>query len=230
MYYEIQGHNIRILGALHVFPPGNHLLPAWVQHAYGWAQILTREHDSAGLDPYRREADGVTHKHWQRYFEDVGNALGALQHGVEAAFAARLQSEGRAEMGKLEHESAFADLLDAVPKEAYEAAAAELEKSRASAPAEFSKFHGAWVRADLYALQKVLSESPLYEIKSLREAIFMKRNRRWAKEICSAGRSQQRHLYVVGCLHLVGKNNLLEMIKARGRKIARLDQSLTVHG
>ncbi len=230
MYYEIPDHNIRILGALHVFPAGNHLLPTWVQHAYEWAQILTKEHDSAKLDAYRRESDGVTPKRWQKYFEDVGSALGPLQHGVEAAFAARLQSEGRAEMGQLEQESAFAGLLDAVPREAFEAAATEQEKSRSSAPAEFSKFHDAWARADLTAIQQVLSESPIYKIKALREAIFMKRNRQWAKEICAGGRSPQRHLYVVGCLHLVGKDNLLEMIKARGRKMGRLDQSLTVHG
>lgn len=228
MYYEISGHNVRILGSLHVFPVGDHLLPAWVQHAYGWAQILTREHDSAGLDPYRREADGVTPKHWQKYFEDVGSALGPLQHGVEAAFAARLQSEGRPEMGKLEQERAFAGLLDAVPREAFEAAAREQEQSRSDAPAQFAKFHNAWARADLVALHKVLSESPIYKIKTIREAVFIKRNRQWAKEICSAGRSQERRLYVVGCLHLIGRDNLLEMVKARGRKIVRLDLSSAV--
>jgi uncharacterized protein YbaP (TraB family) len=183
MYYEIPDHNIRILGALHVFPAGNHLLPGWVQHAYAWAEILTKEHDSAKLDAYRRESDGVTPKRWQKYFEDVGSALGPQQ-----------------------------------------------QKSRSSAPAELTKFHDAWARADLTALQKVLRESPIHKIKALREAIFMKRNRQWAKEICTVGRSPQRHLYIVGCLHLVGKDNLLEMIKARGRKMGRLDQSLTVRG
>lgn len=45
MYFEIPDRDIRILGSLHILPPGTSSLPAWASDAYEWAAVMAIEHE-----------------------------------------------------------------------------------------------------------------------------------------------------------------------------------------
>ena len=46
MYYQIDGQSVRILGALHVFPPDASVNPAWMGDAYTGSKRIRTEHDT----------------------------------------------------------------------------------------------------------------------------------------------------------------------------------------
>jgi uncharacterized protein YbaP (TraB family) len=72
----------------------------------------------------------------------------------------------------------------------------------------------------------VLSEGLLADFDDfpgLYEALVEKRNAEWVKSLEGLARNGKRYLVVVGALHLVGRDNVIDMLKARGHAVARLD-------
>jgi uncharacterized protein YbaP (TraB family) len=50
----------------------------------------------------------------------------------------------------------------------------------------------------------------------LYESLVANRNRAWAKRLATLARSDSELLVVVGALHLVGRDNLVELLEAEG--------------
>ena len=78
-----------------------------------------------------------------------------------------------------------------------------------------------WNRGDAETLGELLGEG-FEEYGSLYETLVVRRNREWLPKVESWADREGTTLVVVGALHLVGEDSLIEMLKARGHRIRRL--------
>lgn len=226
MYYEIAGLNTRILGATHILPASVASLPLWVLRAFEEAELIEMEHDHAEFDACFVDATTGTLKPWAQMFiklrQMFAEAAPSLQIGVEGIFARWLLERGRQPMTYIESGRSFAELLDGVPLEDLAEAAATADASAPLLVPNIAATHSAWDRCDYAALENLMETSPLASVPSLRHAVFTARNENWANTIAARGPSKTRQLLVVGALHLVGADSLLDRLAARGLVVNRL--------
>ncbi len=78
-----------------------------------------------------------------------------------------------------------------------------------------------WNRGDAGQLGELLGEG-FEEYGSLYETLVVRRNREWLPRVESWAEHEGTTLVVVGALHLVGEDSLIEMLKARGYRVRRL--------
>ena len=220
MYYDIPALNTRILGSVHVIPATAVSLPLWALRAFEEAELVEIEHDHAELEACFVDAATGTLKPWAQIFSKLRQMLAqaapSLQLGVEGIFAGWLQERGRPPVTYIETGRSFADLLDSVPLADLAKAAAAMDASASLMVPNIVALHSAWDRCDYVALAKLQETSPLASVPSLRRAAFTARNEAWANTIISRGASEKRQLIVVGALHLVGPDSLLDQLVARG--------------
>lgn len=224
MYYEIPGANTRILGAVHVFPPGVVALPPWVVHAFHWSELIEMEHDRTELAACFSDPLTKTLKPWGALFTKLGLAFSRItvQLGVEAEFANALHASSRPAMTYLETGRSIGDLFDAVPHSDLAAADAAMDAAMPKMLTNITALHRAWEKSDYAALEAIQEESPLGSIPSMRHAFFVARNENWARTIAKRAPSEKRQLLVVGALHLVGTGSLLEALSRYGIEAHRL--------
>lgn len=224
MYYDIAGLNTRILGAIHILPASISSLPSWALKAFEEAELIEMEHDHAEFDACFVDATTGTLKPWAQLFirlrQMFAQAAPSLQIGVEGIFARWLEERVRPPMTFIESGRSLSALLDAVPVQDLAAAERDIDKF---APAQqIAALHSAWERCDSAALTELQEASPLASVPSLRHAFFTARNESWANTIAARGASEKRQLLVVGALHLVGADSLLDRLAARGLVVNQL--------
>ena len=61
------------------------------------------------------------------------------------------------------------------------------------------------------------------DFPSLYDPLVTNRNKAWVRSLERYGNDGRRYLVVVGGLHLVGPNSVIDMLKARGHVVRRLD-------
>lgn len=221
MYYEIKGARIRILGGMHAFPTGREALPSWVENAYAWAHQMAIEHDHADLRAHSFEADGTTLKPWAELLGGLSGQIDAVP-GVEQQLILRHLRDARPQMQRLEYAEHFTAGFDEIPLVDIHAALAQMGFKDDDTQTGFEEMHSAWARGDVAALYRTASEGPLMKTRSIHSAMFLERNRSWAKVICSDRNRTENLLVLVGCMHLCGPGNLIAAIQARGRKVVPL--------
>ncbi|MFL9670429.1 TraB/GumN family protein [Variovorax sp. AB1(2024)] len=224
MYYDITGANTRILGALHLFPPGVSSLPWWVIDAFNGSELIEMEHDHAEFDAQFIDPNTKAIKPWAALIIKMRQAFAEIggQPGVESIFSGALQTNARPPMTYLETGRSVADLLDAVPAQDLASVELAMTEARPTMLDTLAATHSAWEACDYAALVKLQAGSPLASMPSLRHAFFDARNESWANTIAARGVSAKRQLLVVGALHLVGPNNLLDRLVRRGLAITHI--------
>jgi uncharacterized protein YbaP (TraB family) len=95
---------------------------------------------------------------------------------------------------------------------------AELDEAE-TAMAEMA---AAWRAGELDELSDELLEE-FADFPGLYETLVTKRNAKWVETLEHMLRDERRHLVVVGALHLVGDDNLVELLAARGHAVERID-------
>jgi uncharacterized protein YbaP (TraB family) len=60
------------------------------------------------------------------------------------------------------------------------------------------------------------------ELPELQTALVSSRNRRWAAKLEALLEGSGRYLVVVGALHLVGEDSVIELLSARGFDVVRV--------
>jgi uncharacterized protein len=78
-----------------------------------------------------------------------------------------------------------------------------------------------WSTGDTRALEELLL-SGMRDYPQVHQMIIVDRNRRWLPEIEKALSQGESTLVVVGAAHLVGKDGILELLKARGYSLEQL--------
>lgn len=93
----------------------------------------------------------------------------------------------------------------------------ELDKSAS----EVTRLVAAWRDGDVDTLGAELTED--FEASpAIYEQIVSQRNRRWAERLAMLASGDKRYLVVVGALHLVGKDSVIEQLRTKGLKVERL--------
>ena len=79
----------------------------------------------------------------------------------------------------------------------------------------------AWTAGDTGALENSLLEG-LDKAPRLYDALLVQRNRNWVEPIAALRDEPGNHLVVVGAMHLVGEDSVLEMLSEAGVKSRQL--------
>jgi uncharacterized protein YbaP (TraB family) len=83
---------------------------------------------------------------------------------------------------------------------------------------EIDELLSAWRRGDSKALADLLAEG-FEKYPDLYRPLTIERNRRWLGQVEALLDDRDDYLVVVGTLHLVGKDSLIELLQAKGHKI-----------
>jgi uncharacterized protein YbaP (TraB family) len=81
------------------------------------------------------------------------------------------------------------------------------------------KLLNAWAAGDAAALGKVLDEG-FNEVPQLRAQLLVGRNRKWVPQLRAMLASGKTHFVTVGAGHLVGRDSVVAMLRARGYKVS----------
>jgi hypothetical protein len=76
----------------------------------------------------------------------------------------------------------------------------------------------AWASADVGELVKLLDKG-FAEVPALRSQLLVERNRAWVPQLRAMLASEKTHFVTVGAGHLVGRDSVIAMLRARGYKI-----------
>lgn len=76
----------------------------------------------------------------------------------------------------------------------------------------------AWARGDVASLARVLDEG-FTEVPQLRARLLVGRNRTWVTKLRAMLSSGKTHFVTVGVGHLVGRDSVVAMLRARGYKV-----------
>ncbi|MCZ2498630.1 hypothetical protein GN316_17850 [Xylophilus sp. Kf1] len=243
MLYELSGTRLRIVGTLHLLPPGGHL-PDWLAEAHDWSEAVFVEHSPQDFLTLAREIEApldtlVSPAFWQLLNGLVARtvlpwSLAEFQRGaaVVMALACRIQGiagadqalhdwsrrDGKA-FGYVEQPAAVLEKLQTI-SEADWTAGIQAEQARPETTAwQLQHFHDAWHAGRVEDIAANTREG-LFSIDTIRAALLTGRNRAWARAYRPPAR---RSLMAVGAAHLAGEDNFLEALaEVSGRRVVRL--------
>lgn len=144
--------------------------------------------------------------------------------GLDAHFAKRAQEAGKPASGLEtgEQQIAFLDGMDR--KEQLQFLQESLESTGDKGRKEIEKLHGAWRDGDAQAMWKDMAAEMRDRFPALYNRINVERNDAWVPKIeamlneAGAGNA----LVVVGALHLLGEDGVVEKLQAKGYEVERI--------
>lgn len=142
------------------------------------------------------------------------------ERGIEQYVLARSRSTGKEIVG-LETLEFQIGIFDALPpeqqQEMLEQTVAELDE----AATQLDAMVAAWRDGELEKLtDELLSEFD--DFPGLYETLVTKRNTAWVPQLEKMLTDGRRHLVVVGALHLVGPDSVIDQLRSRGHDVERL--------
>jgi hypothetical protein len=82
----------------------------------------------------------------------------------------------------------------------------------------------AWAAGDIARLEKIMIEEDFQEMPEIYDALLVKRNRNWAKQIDELAAAEAGTFFIaVGAAHLVGTDSVVEMLKPLGHVAERVE-------
>lgn len=143
--------------------------------------------------------------------------------GLDAHFAARAQQAGKPTAGfeTAQQQIAFLDGMDA--QEQLQFLQESLQAS-AGGQAEIEKLHTAWRNGDEAYLWQELAVEMRRQFPKLYQRINVDRNNAWVPKIEARLRKpgSDDSLIVVGALHLLGEDGVVEKLRAKGYDVERV--------
>ena len=140
--------------------------------------------------------------------------------GVEQYVLARARGAGKEIVG-LETLEFQIGLFDALPPEQQQAMLEQTLDEIDEGAEVLSKMVAAWRAGELESLSSELLED-FGDFPGLYEKLVTDRNNAWVPKLERLLTDGQHHLVVVGALHLVGPDNVIELLEERGLKAERL--------
>ncbi len=180
----------------------------------------------AALDSISTARDISRYKPWAISLLITVKSLEACGYhaglGIDRMVLARVR--GQKKIVELED---LRDPLRAMNELSPEADIAALESAlsaRDKGCGEEGKLFAAWEAGDLEAIERYMAEQVKEnpELASLNEAILYERSRRFAERIEAGFGDARFPLVVIGVGHMVGKDNVPELLAARGFHVTRL--------
>ena len=134
--------------------------------------------------------------------------------GIETRMTANAQAEGKTVLGleTLEEQLSFMDNLDADTQRLFLLQSLE---DATEVQEEVQSIVAAWRSGDTDALEQLLIEG-LQETPLLFDSLLTQRNQNWVPQIIELSEQPGNHLVIVGAMHLVGDNSVLNMLEDQG--------------
>lgn len=143
------------------------------------------------------------------------------QLGMDLHFMQRSAKDGKPTAG-LETVEAQLATFDRTPMDEQDEMLGETLKSIGELRSEFDKLHGTWRRGDETALVNELVIKMKTETPEAYRLLNVERNQAWLPQIERMLSDQDDHLVVVGALHLIGEDGLVEQLRKRGLTVERI--------
>jgi len=140
--------------------------------------------------------------------------------GVEQYVVGRARTEGKTIVG-LETLEFQIGLFDALPPEQQQAMLEQTLDELDDGVAVLGKMVTAWRAGELESLSAELLED-FGDFPGLYEKLVTNRNNAWVPKLERMLDDGHRHLVVVGALHLVGPDSVIDLLKKRGHQVERL--------
>lgn len=142
--------------------------------------------------------------------------------GLDQHFMQRAASDGKPASG-LETIEEQLGALDLAPMHEQEAMLSEsllpLEEMRR----EIDEMHAIWRAGDAAGMLRISEDKMAQKTPRMFELINRERNQRWLPKVEALLDSDDDHLVIVGALHLVGEDGLVEQLGKRGVAVERVD-------
>jgi uncharacterized protein YbaP (TraB family) len=136
------------------------------------------------------------------------------QHGVEEQLLERARTDGKTTAG-LETLDEELGGFEALSREDQLHLLDQTVSELKDTPAELKEVLGAWRRGETEALAALLSRE-YHSFPALYRQLVSGRNERWLPQLKALLQADGDCLVVVGALHLVGKDGLLELLRRSG--------------
>ena len=140
--------------------------------------------------------------------------------GIEQYVLGRARTEGKEIVG-LETLEFQIGLFDALPPEQQQAMLEQTLAEIDDGVAVLAKMVTAWRAGELESLSTELLED-FGDFPGLYEKLVTNRNNAWVPTLERMLTDGHRHLVVVGALHLVGPDSVIDLLKKRGHTVERL--------
>ena len=144
------------------------------------------------------------------------------ERGVEQYVLAQAQADGKETVG-LETVEFQLGLFDALPPEQQQAMLEQTLAELDEGVAVLGAMVAAWRAGELESLSAELLDE-FAAFPGLYETLVTKRNNAWVPALERMLADGRRHLVVVGALHLVGPDNVVELLRGRGHEVERLGE------
>jgi uncharacterized protein YbaP (TraB family) len=142
------------------------------------------------------------------------------ERGVEQYVLSRARASGKEIVG-LETVEFQIGLFDALPREQQQAMLEQTLAELDEGAAVLGEMVAAWRGGRLESLSNEFVEE-FADYPGLYEELVTKRNSAWVPMLERLLADGRRHLVVVGALHLVGPDNVIELLSERGHDVERL--------
>jgi uncharacterized protein len=207
----------QITRELAVLPEGKSLRQELGEPTYSQFIAKARELgvDAAMLDRFRPWFAAITLVQLQLMKMGLDPAA-----GVERRLTSRAASDGKPIQG-LETVREQLGIIAALPaKEQRDFLLYSVEDSERMVQ-EIDELLAAWRRGDTAAIAKVLAKG-FEEYPQLYKPLTVERNRRWIGQIEALLDDRDDYLVVVGALHLVGNDSVIDLLERNGHKVEQL--------
>ncbi len=142
------------------------------------------------------------------------------ERGVEQYVLGKAQAAGKEVVG-LETVEFQIGLFDALPPDQQQALLEQTLAELDEGAAVLGEMVAAWRDGELESLgAELLDEFDAFP--GLYETLVTKRNSAWVPALEEMLAGERRHLVVVGALHLVGPDSVIEQLRSRGHNVERL--------
>ena len=214
---DVDGAQQQLIVQKAMLPQGKVLADVIDADAY---RLVTQHMSALGVDVKALE-------HFEPWFLaltvlDIGMRKLGFQpdRGVEQYVLARARGAGKEIVG-LETLEFQMGLFDALPREQQQALLEQTLDELDEGAAVLDKMVASWRAGELESLSAELFEE-FDGYPGLYEKLVTKRNSSWVPLLEGMLADGNRHLVVVGALHLVGPDNVIDLLKMRGHEVERL--------
>jgi uncharacterized protein YbaP (TraB family) len=154
---------------------------------------------------------------------NAGLAMGGFsgEYGLEQHLLASARADAKEVLG-LETLDAQIDVLAGLSEREQQALLSQTIAEIGSASADAKTLVEAWRAGDVDTLRTAL-ESETAGFPELYAALVARRNLRWSSKLEQLLNERQHYLVVVGALHLVGHDSVIELLGAHGFKVKRVE-------
>lgn len=171
----------------------------------------------AGSDPF---------KPW---FMGMNLAVGAMtsiglnpQLGLDQHFMKRAAKDGKPVSG-LETAMDQMGALDGAPLDEQEHMLAEALQPAAEMRERILEMHDIWRAGDAARLEELVNSDMAEKTPQMYRLLNRDRNLKWLPQVQAMLGEKQTRLVVVGAMHLIGEDGLVELLRGRGVKVERVD-------